>query len=318
MQRENKISLKDMKTAILRSGYLLEQRVEDVLERKGYYVITNSAYPDPSTGKSREVDITAISAIKLSRDYDFIYPNLICECENNQQPAVFFIKDSPVSFLNYQEVKSAGIPLQFIDKNITKKSGYKIKDEEQYIDLSDFLNLEKHHHYCKGPISTQYCTFTRKKATNPWLAFHSDTQHDSLTNLIFALESEIDEYYQNYVVPEKDEQELININIYYPVLILQGLLYSAQMKKRSLVLKKCKHIQYRKEYFSKDKHDTYQIDVISESFLPEYIKIIETEMERAKRVMKRKIKIARKSLDILTKKAREKTPEKTFREIFEF
>lgn len=316
MQNKEKIKKEEIKEAILRSGYLLEQRVESFLEKEGYYVSANTAYPDPITGKSREIDIEALIGVKLSRDYDFFYPTLICECENNQQPVVFFIKDSPVSFLNYQEVKSAGLPVQFLEKDILGKHSYKPKDDKHFIGLSDFLNLEKYHHYCKGSISTQYCNFTRKNKNNPWVAFHSDTQHNSSTNLIFALEAKIDEYYDGYVLPEKNEKDCVNIQIYYPVLIIQGLLYAAQMKKGKLSLTKCNHIQYRKEYFSRDKHDTYQIDVITESFLREYLKIIEMESEKIKNKLKRKMKIVRKSLDNLVERARRESPRKSFRDIF--
>ena len=85
MKKEGIITTKEMKESILRSGYLLEQRVEPVLEKAGYFVTTNAAYPDPLTGKSREIDIEALAAFKVSRDYDFIFPYLICECENNKK-----------------------------------------------------------------------------------------------------------------------------------------------------------------------------------------------------------------------------------------
>jgi len=318
MKKQGIIKTEEMKEAILQSGYLLEQRVEPVLQKAGYFVTTNAAYPDPFTGKSREIDIEALSAIKISRDFDFIFPYLICECENNQQPIIFFIKDSPISFLFYEEVKSVGIPSRFLERKKSTKYGYKFKGRKLYIGLSDFLNFEKYHHYCKGLVSTQYCTFTRKDIQKPWIAFHSYVQHDSLTNLLFALEAKIDEYYESYVSPSKNEQNNINIQVFYPVLILQGDLYSAQIRKGKLELKKCKHIQYRKEYFSKKKQTTYQIDVISESFLPKYLKIIDKEMEMAKKILKRKIKIVRKSIEVLTEIARKKKKGETFREIFEF
>jgi len=318
MKKESIITTKEMKGAILRSGYLLEQRVEPVLEKEGYFVNTNAAYPDPLTGKSREIDIEALSAFKISRDFDFIFPYLICECENNHKPLVFFIKDSPISFLFHEEVKSAGIPSQFIEKKTSTKYGYKPKGRKSYIDLPDFLNFEKYHHYCKGLFSTQYCTFTQKNIQNPWIAFHSESQHDSFTNLIFALEAKIDEYYESYILPRKNEKENINIQVFYPVLILQGDLYSAQIKKRKLELKKCQHIQYRKEYFTREKQTTYQIDVISESFLPKYLKMVNKEMENAKKILKRKIKIVRESIEDLTEIARKKKKGETFREIFEF
>jgi hypothetical protein len=313
-----KISLAEIKDAISRSGYLLEQRVEPVIEKHGYFVTANAAYPDPSTGKSREIDIDAISCFKISRGYDFIFPRILCECENNKWPIVFFIKDSPISFMHHEEVKCAGLPVQFLVKAPIQKGITKKKSDYEFRSLSDFLNFEKYHHYCKGPISTQYCTFTRKDPNKPWVAFHEDEQHDSLNDLMFSLEATVDEYYKNYVVPRKNETEYINIEIYYPVLILQGHLYAASVKGEKIKLVKSNHIQYRKEYFSKDKHDTYQIDVITESFLPKYLGIIEREMEKAKVIIKRKMKVVRESLDKLVEEARKKKKVETFRDIFEF
>ena len=116
MTKDNKkITEKEMEDSILRSGYLLEQRVEVVLEKNFYFVTTNDAYPDPVTGKSREIDINALSAFKLSKDLDFLFSRFLCECENNHQPVVFFVKDSPVTFLNSIYLKCAGLPVQFID-----------------------------------------------------------------------------------------------------------------------------------------------------------------------------------------------------------
>jgi len=319
MTKDNKkITEKEMEDSILRSGYLLEQRVEVVLEKNAYFVTTNDAYPDPVTGKSREIDINALSAFKLSKDYDFLFSRFLCECENNHQPVVFFVKDSPVSFLNSNYLKCAGLPVQFINNKDIPVKGTSQKSNYRYIDLPDFLNIEKFHHYCKDPVSSQYCSFNRKNDKSPWIAYHEETHHNSLNNLIFALEAKIDDYYDDYIIPEKDETDQINIDIYYPVLILQGPLHSARIQKGKLKLKKEKHIRYIKEYFSKDKKDTYIIDVITEKYLSKYLKVIEEEMTRMQNKLKRKKKIVRASLDTLVEKAKKKKKTETFRDIFEF
>jgi hypothetical protein len=51
-----KISHDQIRDAVRRSGYLLEYRIEQVLGRYGYNVEANQAYPDPITGKSRELE----------------------------------------------------------------------------------------------------------------------------------------------------------------------------------------------------------------------------------------------------------------------
>lgn len=51
--------------ALLRSGYLLESRLEQAPVARGYYVDARDAYPYPTTGKSRELDLVAMSARPL-------------------------------------------------------------------------------------------------------------------------------------------------------------------------------------------------------------------------------------------------------------
>jgi len=43
-----KISDNEIKEALLRSGYLLESRLEEILRKNYYYVEANSAYADPA------------------------------------------------------------------------------------------------------------------------------------------------------------------------------------------------------------------------------------------------------------------------------
>ena len=77
------ISAKQMREAIRRSGYLLEQRVEPIITDSGYYVETNPAFRDAETGKSCEIDVRATSGVGVFRkEGDFIFPVLLCECEN--------------------------------------------------------------------------------------------------------------------------------------------------------------------------------------------------------------------------------------------
>jgi hypothetical protein len=170
----SKISKKEMSEAIKTSGYLLEQRVEPVLTEEGFYVQMNEAYVDPETRKTWELDISAISAVSGFRK-EFVFPLILCECKNNSQPVAFFAKESPISFMYHEEVKISGIPVKFWDKN-------------RYIRLSEFTNMEDFHHYCKGEVATQYCSFQLKKDKSSWMALHIEEQHDMFNSLIQALE----------------------------------------------------------------------------------------------------------------------------------
>lgn len=298
-----------MSAAITRSGYLLEQRVEQVLSKAGFYVETNPVFPDPETGKSRELDISALGATSIyKKGMNFIFPALICECENNAQPVVFFTRESPISFLHHYEVRVSGVPVKFWQK-------------DGYINLSDFTGMEKFHHYCKGKVATQYCTFQLKKDRSSWLALHDETQHDTFNSVIKALDYEISKHFDNWRPPTRFESEDVNVQIYYPLVILQGDLYTAELKSKTLVLKKVNHVQFRKEVFSSSAREvhTYQIDVISEKYLPKFLKIVESEVDKIKKVFQRKKGRVRLSIDhIVTEVKKSKKRKKSYRDILEF
>jgi hypothetical protein len=302
----DRITVPEMAEAINRSGYLLEQRVSAVLAEQGYYVEANPAYPDPVTGKSREFDISAMAAVRLARNQmDFIFPVVLSECENNEQPMVFFCSEPQVPFLFYQEVKCSGVPVQ-------------IWTGKKYVRLQEFLGLEKFHHYCDGPVATQYCSFHRKNQNSPWIALHSDAHHETFTSLISALESTVDEHYSSWTLPTLDEEEPANVQVYYPVIVLQGELYRAQERRRKLVVQPCQHVQYRKEIWSAHRHSTYQIDVVTERHFPLFLELIDREIETMARRLKRHRAAIRDSANRIIGTARRLRRSKiSWREIFE-
>jgi hypothetical protein len=296
-----------MREAIKRSGYLLEQRVEPVLTGAGFYVQMNEGYVDPETGKARGLDISAISAISVFKE-EFIFPLILCECKNNSQPIVFFTKESPISFMYHEEVKTSGIPVKFLDKN-------------RYISLSEFTKIGGFHHYCKAKVATQYCSFQLKKDKSSWMALHVEDQHEMFNSLIQALEYDISEHFGNFTLPPKGQEEGINIQIYYPLVILQGDLYSASLKNSHLSINKSDHIQFRKEIFypSLSEWKKYQIDVITEKYLVDYLKLVDAEIKKIRKTLRNKRKQVRPSIKEMIAEARKakKKPD-SYRRFFDF
>lgn len=288
---EPQITPSEMRKALLRSGYLIEQRCEDIMRERIFLVETNTAYPDEFTGKSRELDIKATCFEKAGPgEVDFLSGVILCECQNNIQPIVFFTKQPIAGILHCYEIKLSGMPVEISAKDA---------EEERFIPLADFLEMERYHHYCKGQVTTQYCTFQAKRGQHPeWIALHQDEQHDSIMVLITAVEAEIKEFHESWV-PPRDEPEPIDIRIYYPLIVLQGPLYEAFPVKGQIKLKKANHIQFRKEYHSANRRDTYQIDIITEPFLGSYLTLVESEVEKTARLLRRRKDIVRRSIDTI-------------------
>ncbi len=302
-----------MKEAIRKSGYLLEQRVEPLITQEGYYVQTNPAYPDPDTGKSREYDIQAISGIPIFDDFsNFIYPIILCECENNSQPVVLFASKQAYPSTYSNEVMVSGIPVRIWQEQL-----------DAYESFSDFVEMHKFHHYCKGITGTQYCTFQlpKKGGKSSWIALHGEKQHDTLNSLVKCLEYEISAHFDDWSLPDKGEESYVDIQIYYPLIILAGSLYYAELKNNRLILRESKHVQFRKQFFTARINEvkTYQIDIIVEEFLPEYLKMVNHEVSRIKRVLRRKRADVYLSIQNIIRYAKKiKGKPKSYRKYLEF
>jgi len=309
---ETKITPTQMAEAVIRSGYLLEQRVFPIIEKAGFYVETNPALPDPVTGKSREYDFSALSAIKVYReDWDFLWIHLIGECVNNSLPIVFFSSEKITHFLFHEDLKCSGIPLKF---------PWREKEDEE-ISFQDFFHLDKFHHYCRGRYSTQYCSFQHKSGKLEWLAWHDDEHHSLFNTLVAATEYEMDDFFSSWELPEKDEEEALNLNLFYPLLIIKSDLYECKQKRGKPVFTRRKHIQFRKSVVSRQQQKTFHIDVITESYLKNYLDLLEEEHEELTTRLKRKKKEVRSAIDRIVSQARaakRKEKRKDFRDILEF
>lgn len=269
MNVQRKISHSDMKSTIKKSGYLIEQRICPSFEKRGFQIEVNAAYKDDDTGKSREIDIKASSEVLIGRGpIDSIYSRILCECENNFEPIVFFVRKLQYLFNHIWNIRCSGFPLKVISEH-----GFGS-------DIREFLNTTKFHHYCKqGPFASQYCSFHQKDKDKPWIAMHLESQHDALSSLVKCLDFE---KYRHSEIRIKG-LPCINLTFYYPLLILQGDLYIAFLNNNRLTIKKSDHVQYLKNYIAPkirlESSDCYQIDVITERYLPKYLDMIAKEMK---------------------------------------
>lgn len=78
-------------SALNRTGFLLEQRVVQLLQSKGLSPEPNSAFTDPETAKTREVDVIGyfdITAGDRATFAPYIFAELIIECKNTPNPFV--------------------------------------------------------------------------------------------------------------------------------------------------------------------------------------------------------------------------------------
>lgn len=287
--KERKFITRDeIKDAISRSGYLIEQRVAQSLSSNDYYVGLNLTFTDPNTGKTREIDIKADSAYKSPlNEHGFatgIQWSIVCECENNLQPIVFFPYQTEEPATRCRVIKCFGVPM-------------KIWKNGEYTDLRLYLPIQEFHHYCQNEIATQYCTFIKpKQSGSDWIALHDEQQHDTFNSLIYSIDDEINDFYTVWELPEHDEEEPIFLEFRYPLIVLGGELLEANLGRHQLNLKKSKHIKYLKTANLKGMEEDYLIDVITEDYLKEYLELIQKEMHKIRILINRRSKTINQSI----------------------
>lgn len=314
------MSTEQMKEAIWRSGYLLERRVASLLGKADYKAVTNRGFIDLETNKSREYDVYAHKDITVYGTGSYrIYPTLICECKNNPQPIVFFVKEKEAFEPLKDEVRVSGIPSKIWQRN-------------KYISVQEFAEVESFHHYCKPevPVATQCCTFERKKDKSSWMASHGEDLWETFRTLSKALEHEIDEDFKNmsqWFAAKEVAKGFMDLSFYYPVVIYQGEINAAYIEKNDpieksdLKFKKCEHVQYNPEFFSFHDNEviSYHMDVISSEYLPSYLKIIDREMQTIEERLQQDKEKVLLSIDKIVKECKSlKKKPKTYREYLEY
>ena len=303
-----KITRNEVRTALLRSGYLLESRVESFLREAWGYVEANAAYEDPISSKSRELDVYAMTAEKGGpEEYDYLFGVLLSECINNPQPLAFITKEPLTPFLHQEDIRLSGLPVKIPEEG----------HRDSWIGMAEFLTMNKFHHYCKGRVATQFCSFTQKKSgpEKEWFANHEEPHFDSIRKLCDAVDYFAATHFRNWSFGEKEN---LNIQIYYPLLIVQGELLEVRLSNKGISISESQHIQFRRSTVVGGDELNYQIDVIQEAYLQRFVEVIDNELNKFARLLRRRHKIVRNAIDLISKEARKLKSKDEIRKAMQF
>lgn len=218
---------KEIKNALEKSGYLLEQRICPILDKYAFYTIPNEQYQDQDTGESREIDIFAIYMNPLYRsDFsDTFEVRLVVECKNNKTPVVFMSQENPIPESLSGWILVNGYP-----------DGIYEKKYEEVTSIEDYFHFKKfHHNYKVKWISRQFCQLKpkiiNKGSSNEEIKWESthETLYESIEKLVKAAEyfsSDI----KNSISLEEDTKDFIHLGIVYPILLFSGQMYECRIQ----------------------------------------------------------------------------------------
>lgn len=276
------INQEEIINALSRSGYFLESRVLEILAKVGYKNFPNQTYPDSVTKKSREIDIYSESPritenIRLNQSLHFEYQfRLIVECINNDQPVAFFKrpdKDPHTIFGKFYFSK--------IERELHEK--YMTKGITPDFEFHTYTTESKNFHYNTIPKNTQYCSFSQKRGgQKEWMASHPDALHDTFSKLMDF--SEYDSIGTQEWMPKSAWRHEVFTVIIFPLLVLQNDLIEVSEKDGKIEIEKKKHIIFDFKKHSNSKSG-FLIDVITEDYLPEYLKLAKKSVTELKNKM---------------------------------
>ena len=267
--------------AVLRSGYLLEYRVGQLLEKLGWSTQVNAPFLDARTNVSREFDVLSLQGEQAGpHDADVVFGVLLIECINNPQPLACFVRTGDLLLPEEWLVKLSGTPIK-----LPPSSGVRALD--QWTPLPVVLRMHEYHHAClAGQFATQYCSFEWSKHKKKWMALHDEAHFGVLSVLIAATQYHIEVHYSSWS-PGKPEQEPINIQMYYPILVLQGELLSVRPTRRGLLTRSVSHVRLRYSVVRAQREEYYMIDIVTERAIRRLVRTIANEVtETARRLCK--------------------------------
>jgi hypothetical protein len=270
----DRITLEEARETLVRSGYLLETRLADYLRRRNYRVAANTAYPDPITGKSRELDLHANfmrSHTLGPNDDDMLWPELLIECVHPPQPIAFLTDGRRDDFLTgagpMQAIHLAGTPVHMLAEHLHANWQW----------LPGLMELDKIHHYSVGQLFTQYCSFDRKRGNAQWMAHHREEEHEGFVTLCSALDHFIADFYRT-AHTDGDQPRVVQICAYYPIMVIDGELLDVRVRGGKVGIRHVDHVRYHRSVFLNDEVRDYLIDVVTEKGFPRLLRSVDREL----------------------------------------
>jgi len=115
--------------------------------------------------------------------------------------------------------------------------------------------------------------------------------------------------------------DTVNVNVYYPVLLIQGELLKATANSKDVEFQSVDHHMLRRDFVRGTKEIRCIVDVVREPFLGKYLELVEAEIkEIAKRMTQKKKKVAAtiRQINEALPDDPTKTPPEGLRAVFEY
>lgn len=267
--KENK--LENIRKALSHSGFFLESRILETLDSKGYNSYSQHNYPDLKQERSRQISIYSEAPslaydLELNQSLHINYQHrLIIESLNNDQPLVFMKKNKSYSESSFEKFYCSKI-----ERTITEDSI--IDGITPDFQLECFTGQNEGFHYNNFIPNSQYCSFSENTDNNEKPITPQPTFVNHLLDKMSSFAKYESNRLQKWLKKFYKNSETRGI-LFFPVLIIQNELLEVTETNGKISLERKNHIVYEyKDHSNSQK--SMLIDIITESYLSKYLKIV--------------------------------------------
>ncbi len=133
------------------------------------------------------------------------------------------------------------------------------------------------------------------------MALHEGSHFDSFQKLCDAVDYRQDQHFKSW---KFGPEESVNLEFYYPVLVVQGDLLEARPRGTSVVLKPAKHLQFRRTVIRGSKSRMYQIDIVTERHFSRFLSLLDEELATIVRRIKARRRVVERSVSRIVASAK--------------
>lgn len=249
----------DIQTALSRTGFLLEYRVARSLRERGFDVDISRAYPDPTTGKSREIDVFANLDCQIGDANIIVIADLIIECKNSSSPFVL-IGDHGGDYAHMDEstiLTFDPLQLQF----------YKAPSSSLEIEL-------KLDHLPGSPLQGDFTGYQLLRLTRhggTWKADNNAIYDGILYPLAKAWRYQIKE--RRSELDDKDIKAWEYKALFYifPIVVTSGKVFTVDVTGQEAEITEAKWAKIKRSFSSNELSGDLRADIVSFDHLNEYL-----------------------------------------------
>jgi len=281
MAERNESLEKDILTELKKTGYPTEIISSSIIQQQGWRIIHNPSYLDDIEGCSREYDIRAYKEwhYRIRTENKELGVFLIVECKKSEKPWVFFTTDESHSRTRLGDLLHTTENWLFSNRRNAQGR------------LSDEL-LREHHHYFRKP----------RLARTFYEPFKKQEKSDNSSQMIYsAVMSAI----KATLFHEQGDRGKRWSTIFYPIIIFSGNLFEAVVSSTvDITLSAVDNLQLSFNYMLPldprsgsiwDSQKTFIVDIVHESYLSQFLKVIDEEHANLAECLEKSFKSEEKS-----------------------